>query len=83
MKTSVPSSSHFKIHQYVYLELFWLVNSAWSEHISLLIQSTLFFDFLLEKAIVENSYFSQKQLFEVKNILIMDLFITNMLVFAT
>ncbi len=36
--------------------------------------------FSLEKAVfwMENSYFSQKQQFEVKNVLMIDLFITNM-----
>ncbi len=30
--------THIKIHQYICLELFLLVNGAWSEHISLYIQ---------------------------------------------
>ncbi len=40
-------SSHIKIHKHIYLELFSLVNSAWTVHISLLIQT-----FSLEKAIL-------------------------------
>ncbi len=35
-------------------------------------------DFLIRRTIITNSYFGQKQQFEVKNILMMDLFLTNM-----
>ncbi len=48
------SSSETKIHQHIYLEMFWifkLVNRAWSVRISLLIQIRFFFS--LEKAIHE------------------------------
>ncbi len=52
-------------------------------HITLLIQTRLFFT--LEEAILclEDSYFTQTQQFEVKNILIMNLFITNMQLFSS
>ncbi len=57
------NTSHFKIHQQICLELFSLVNGAWSVHISLLIQTRQIFS--LEKAMlwIEDSYFSWKQLF--------------------
>ncbi len=64
-----PFALSHQIHRHICLKLFWLVNSAWSAHISLLIQMT----FSAEKAIwIEDSYLSQKQQLEVKN---MDLFL--------
>ncbi len=42
VKSPSPVDSYIKIHPYICLELFLLVNSAWSVHISLLIQRRLF-----------------------------------------
>ncbi len=57
---------------------FSLVNSAWSVHISLLIQTRL------EKSILwtEDLYFSWKQRFKVKNVL-MNLFLANRQLFTS
>ncbi len=61
-KVHLLLSSHIKIHQHICSELFWLINGSWSVHIFLLILT-----FSLEKAILlEDSYFSRKQWFEVK-----------------
>ncbi len=56
--------------------LFWLVNSAWSVQISLLIQTRLLF--IWRKRYYMDSCFSWNQRFEVKNILMVYLFLTNM-----
>ncbi len=71
-------SSHIKIHPHIGLELFLLVNCAWSVHISLLIQMR----WLLEEVLLW-THFSQKQRFDVKMSLMMDLFLTNMQPFAS
>ncbi len=55
--------------------LFWLVNSAWSVQISLLIQTRLLF--IWRKRYYMDSYFNWNW-FEVKNILMVYLFLTNM-----
>ncbi len=58
--------------------MFSLVNSAWSVHISLVIQTGQ-----LKKATlwIQDSYFRLKQWMEVKNVLVMDLF--NMQLFTS
>ncbi len=39
-------------------------------------------DFYAGESVIMDSYFSKKQQYEVKNVLVMDLFLTNMQLFA-
>ncbi len=70
-------SSHIIIHSHIYLGPFLLVNDAWSVNISLLIETR--WSFHRRKL----NYGWRKQWFEVKNILIMDLFLTNLQFFTS
>ncbi len=65
-KSASPVISHIKIHPHLCLELFCLVNSAWSVQISLLIQTRTLFHW-------RKSYYGLWTRILVKNIL-MDLF---------
>ncbi len=78
--------SHIKIHPHICLELFCTVFA--SKLCLICADFSLYSDettFSLEKAIlwIEDSYFSQKQRFEVKWVLMMDLYLTNMQIFTS
>ncbi len=76
VKNSI-SFCHIKIHTHICLELFWNVFT----YISLLIQTRQLFHW--RKCYYGLWCFSYKQRFEVKNVLMMDLFLTNMQLFTS
>ncbi len=66
MKRSL-AGSHIKIQPHICLELFWLVNGAWSVQISLLIQTRTLFHW-------RKSYYGLWTQILVENVLMLDLF---------